>query len=109
MATIDSYTSIITMSRWDQPAPSTSTSPQATAEEQADVSDAIAMAAKIAASLRPGAQGLELVRLNRNEPEGDFVKDIEVNDLRNRYVLTKDTTQKEVGPVSVLQASGTWR
>ena len=28
--------------------------------------------------------------------EGDFIKDIEVNDLRNRYTLTKGSTQKMV-------------
>ncbi|KAG5438024.1 hypothetical protein PCANB_000371 [Pneumocystis canis] len=28
--------------------------------------------------------------------EGDYVKDIEVNDLRNRYVLTKGSTQKMI-------------
>ena len=28
--------------------------------------------------------------------DGDFIKDIEVNDLRNRYMLTKGATQKMV-------------
>jgi len=28
--------------------------------------------------------------------DGDFIKDIEVNDLRNRYTLTKGATQKMV-------------
>ena len=28
--------------------------------------------------------------------DGDFIKDIEVNDLRNRYLLTKGSTQKMV-------------
>lgn len=28
--------------------------------------------------------------------DGDFIKDIEVNDLKNRYTLTKGQTQKEV-------------
>lgn len=28
--------------------------------------------------------------------EGDYIKDIEVNDLRNRYLLTKGSTQKMV-------------
>ncbi|KAF2153022.1 hypothetical protein K461DRAFT_133089 [Myriangium duriaei CBS 260.36] len=30
------------------------------------------------------------------EQDGDFIKDIEVNDLRNRYTLTKGAFQKEV-------------
>ena len=29
--------------------------------------------------------------------DGDYIKDIEVNDLRNRYTLTKSSTQKMVG------------
>jgi len=28
--------------------------------------------------------------------DGDYIKDIEVNDLRNRYMLTKGATQKMV-------------
>jgi hypothetical protein len=28
--------------------------------------------------------------------DGDYIKDIEVNDLRNRYVVTKGSTQKMV-------------
>ena len=28
--------------------------------------------------------------------DGDYIKDIEVNDLRNRYLLTKGSTQKMV-------------
>lgn len=28
--------------------------------------------------------------------DGDYIKDIEVNDLRNRYTLTRGDTQKKV-------------
>lgn len=28
--------------------------------------------------------------------DGDFIKDIEINDLRNRYTLTKGSTQQLV-------------
>ncbi|ROW10649.1 hypothetical protein VPNG_05157 [Cytospora leucostoma] len=31
--------------------------------------------------------------------DGDYIKDIEVNDLRNRYLLTKGTTQKMAPPL----------
>lgn len=31
--------------------------------------------------------------------DGDYIKDIEVNDLRNRYTLTKGATQKMVNLV----------
>lgn len=34
--------------------------------------------------------------------DGDYIKDIEVNDLRNRYTLTKGSTQKMVNTLSGL-------
>jgi hypothetical protein len=37
--------------------------------------------------------------------DGDYIKDIEVNDLRNRYTLTKGATQKMVK--LILLSSGT--
>lgn len=41
---------------------------------------------------------------------GDFVKDIEVNDLRNRYTLTKGSTQKTVNiRICVSLGSGRWQ
>lgn len=30
------------------------------------------------------------------QQDGDYIKDIEINDLRNRYTLTKGATQKMV-------------
>ena len=30
------------------------------------------------------------------QQDGDYIKDIEMNDLRNRYLLTKGATQKMV-------------
>lgn len=30
------------------------------------------------------------------QQDGDYIRDIEVNDLRNRYTLTKGSTQKMV-------------
>jgi hypothetical protein len=79
------------MSRWDAPAPNAAPSgptPNATAAAQA-----AAIAAKIAASLPAGTHGSALIK--KSEDEG-FVRDIEINDLRNRYVLTKGPTQKKV-------------
>lgn len=37
--------------------------------------------------------------------DGDYIKDIEVNDLRNRYTLTKGATQKMVKLDSPIGAS----
>ena len=33
--------------------------------------------------------------------DGDYIKDIEVNDLRNRYTLTKGSTQKTVNTLVI--------
>lgn len=88
-------------SRWDAPSSSSSAAPAAaggstpdTKPSDAAITAAAAIAAKIAASLRPGVAGNELMR--REKEEGDFVRDIEINDLRNRYLLTKGPTQKQV-------------
>ena len=40
--------------------------------------------------------GGHLLKEGIYEQDGDFIKDIEVNDLRNRYTLTKGATQKMV-------------
>ena len=75
--------------KWDEPAGDT------TADRSTDAAAAAAaIAAKIAAALRPGGPGTDLIK-RENFDEG-FVKDIEINDLRNRYVLTKGSTQKQV-------------
>jgi hypothetical protein len=82
--------------RWDEPAGDETPDPRANDAAAA----AAAIAAKIAASLRPGAAGSELVK--REGHDEGFVKDIEINDLRNRYVLTKGSTQKQVGSMASL-------
>ncbi|ORX33904.1 hypothetical protein BD324DRAFT_637677 [Kockovaella imperatae] len=86
--------------KWDEPAGDTAPDARTSAAPSGSsdaAAQAAAIAAKIAASLRgpPGAQGHELVK-SENKDEG-FVKDIEINDLRNRYVLTKGSTQKQIG------------
>lgn len=55
------------------------------------------------------------------QQDGDYIKDIEVNDLRNRYTLTKGATQKMVTipfefsscplmqPISAFLHVHTWR
>jgi len=36
------------------------------------------------------------------QQDGDYIKDIEINDLRNRYTLTKGSTQKMVNILNAL-------
>lgn len=51
-------------------------------------------------SASPGASGsgnsVALVNGEMYIADGDYIRDIEVNDLRNRYTLTKGSTQKMV-------------
>ncbi|CAK9781934.1 hypothetical protein CC85DRAFT_286958 [Cutaneotrichosporon oleaginosum] len=106
-------------SRWDAPAPGAEAAPAnappaappVTAEQAQDAATKAAeIAAKIAASLRPtGSSGQELVA-RAKKPEGEFVKDIEVNDLRNRYVLTKAATQKQIEDETgaSIETKGVW-
>lgn len=39
------------------------------------------------------------------QADGDYIQDIEVNDLRNRYLLTKGSTQKMVNTHCILLIS----
>lgn len=81
------------MSRWDAPAPGGNAAPSGPTPNATAAAQAAAIAAKIAASLPAGTHGSALIK--KSEDEG-FVRDIEINDLRNRYVLTKGPTQKKV-------------
>jgi hypothetical protein len=82
--------------KWDEPAPAApapvSTKPGVDPRASEAAAAAAAIAAKIAASLRPGPYGMELIK----KDEGEYYQDIEINDLRNRYVLTKGATQQQV-------------
>ena len=51
----------------------------------------------------PGASGLSTSNINGDMyiADGDYIKDIEVNDLRNRYTLTKGSTQKMVNTLVI--------
>jgi len=44
----------------------------------------------------PSAGDSATLNVDIYQQDGDFIKDIEVNDLRNRYTLTKGSTQKMV-------------
>ncbi|TYJ56950.1 hypothetical protein B9479_002396 [Cryptococcus floricola] len=94
-------------SRWGEAPASDSPGPAGSSATASDAAArAAAIASKIAQSLRP--QGNELVK--KDEDEGAFVKDIEINDLRNRYVLTKGATQKQISDETgcVITTKGVW-
>ena len=85
--------------KWDQAAPevepevpskATKTEDTKTASEAA--ATAAAIAAKIAAQFANGGPGGG----GKDPYDGDFTHDIDINDLRNRYLLTKGSTQQQV-------------
>ena len=44
----------------------------------------------------PASNSAAQVNSDMYQQDGDYIKDIEINDLRNRYTLTKGATQKRV-------------
>ena len=85
--------------KWDQAAPEldsevpskvTKTEDTKTATEAA--ATAAAIAAKIAAQFANGGTG----GAGKDPYDGEFTHDIDINDLRNRYLLTKGYTQQQV-------------
>ena len=85
--------------KWDQAAPevdpempskATKTEETKTASEAA--ATAAAIAAKIAAQFANGGTGGG----GKDPYDGEFTHDIDINDLRNRYLLTKGSTQQQV-------------
>jgi len=91
--------------KWDEGTPEAKPATPNAGKPDEATSAAAAIAAKIAASIRGpnGAQGHELMRLIPGED--GYIKDIPINDLKNRYVLTKGSTQKEVSLPSSLACS----
>ena len=83
--------------KWDQPAPGEEgTTPKAAKTEESKTASeaaaaAAAIAAKIAAQFASGALGG-----GDKEHDAEFVQDIDINDVRNRYLLTRGSTQDQV-------------
>jgi hypothetical protein len=93
--------------KWDQAAPEElkdepeSPSKIAKVEEGKSASTAAAaaaaIAAKIAAQYSGGAAGGGSGLLGPKDiHDGEFTQDIDINDVRNRYMLTKGSTQQQV-------------
>lgn len=93
--------------KWDQAAPESSpfeldtpikaqkTDEGKTASEAAAA--AAAIAAKIAAQFSAGGGIAGSIQIGQKDPhDGDFTHDIDINDVRNRYMLTKGSTQTDV-------------
>ncbi|KAF9480976.1 hypothetical protein BDN70DRAFT_876994 [Pholiota conissans] len=84
--------------KWDQPAPGEETSTPskvAKTDETRSASEAAAaaaaIAAKIAAQFASGALGGD-----SKDHDAEFTHDIDINDVRNRYLLTRGSTQDQI-------------
>ncbi|KAG6829742.1 hypothetical protein H0H92_003618 [Tricholoma furcatifolium] len=81
--------------KWDQPAQGDeeTVTKVAKTEESKTASDAAAAAAAIAAKIAAQfANGVGMKDLH----DGEYTHDIDINDVRNRYLLTKGSTQEQV-------------
>lgn len=102
--------------KWDQAATEGSETDGATpskavkTEEGKTASEAAAAAAAIAAKIAAqfagsgggsGTGGAFSSGL-KDPHDGDFTHDIDINDVRNRYLLTKGSTQTQVGSLVLL-------
>ncbi|KAG2364660.1 hypothetical protein BDR07DRAFT_1354774 [Suillus spraguei] len=93
--------------KWDQAAPEL-TPPESDHPVKAPKTDegktaseaaaaAAAIAAKIAAQFSAGGGIAGSIQIGQKDPhDGDFTHDIDINDVRNRYMLTKSSTQTEI-------------
>ncbi len=88
--------------KWDQagPEPGEGEGQSAKAvkvEDGKTASEAAAAAAAIAAKIAAQFASSGGASLGPKDPhDGDFNKDIDINDVRNRYLLTKGSTQQQV-------------
>lgn len=92
--------------KWDQAAPEEDAPAKAPkVEDGKTASEAAAAAAAIAAKIAAqfaGQPGGGSVLGPKDPHDGDFVHDIDINDVRNRYLLTKGSTQTQVRPLTIL-------
>ncbi|KAH8101920.1 hypothetical protein BXZ70DRAFT_932475 [Cristinia sonorae] len=98
--TLHLYTDMSSKRKWDQAGPATDEPPSkaAKSDEGKTAAEAAAAAAAIAAKIAAqfaGSTGSS--SLGPKDPhDGDFVHDIDINDVRNRYLLTKGSTQQQI-------------
>ncbi|SPO29433.1 uncharacterized protein UTRI_04838_B [Ustilago trichophora] len=109
-------------SRWDSPANVAQAASSSSASTSAAASAAAAAAAKIAAQFasksQPASKESEpsasssssAERKDKDAHDADFTHDIEINDQRNRYMLTKGQTQQQIHRETgaSVTTKGTW-
>jgi hypothetical protein len=95
--------------KWDQAAPETEEGGESTptkaqkAEDGKTASEAAAAAAAIAAKIAAqyAAGGIPSGSGLKDPHDAEFTYDIDINDVRNRYMLTKGPTQMEVSEMNL--------
>lgn len=87
--------------KWDQAAPSAEDA-TGKGDDGKTASDAAAAAAAIAAKIAAQFAGGGLSGGMKDPHEAEFTRDIDINDVRNRYMLTKGSTQQQVRSFCVL-------
>ncbi|KAI0037139.1 hypothetical protein K488DRAFT_39491 [Vararia minispora EC-137] len=82
----------------------------AKSEDSRDASSAAAAAAAIAAKIAAQFSAGGGMGGTKDPHDGDFTKDIDINDVRNRYLLTKGPTQQQIHEETgaVVSTKGTW-
>ncbi|KAJ7580193.1 hypothetical protein C8J56DRAFT_962499 [Mycena floridula] len=93
--------------KWDQAGPEGPEAPPKPAEDTKSASDAAAAAAAIAAKIAAQFANGTLPGMNN---DAEFTHDIDINDVRNRYMLTKGTTQQQINEETGASVStkGVW-
>jgi len=86
--------------KWDQPAPGEEANPVtkvAKTDEGKSASEAAAAAAAIAAKIAAQfSSGAFIGDAMKDHNDAEFSHDIDINDVRNRYLLTRGSTQDQV-------------
>jgi hypothetical protein len=96
----DQLKSMSSKRRWDQQGPIEDDSSKPKLEDKS-ATDAAAAAAAIAAKIAAQFAGGALGAGTKDPHDGDYIQDIDINDVRNRYMLTKGSTQQQVRVMSV--------
>lgn len=85
--------------KWDQAAPAAEGQESAVKSEDSNrtASEAAAAAAAIAAKIAAQFAGGAGLNGGMKDPhDAEYTQDIDINDVRNRYMLTKGSTQQQV-------------
>jgi len=85
--------------KWDQPAPGEEANPitkVAKTDEGKSASEAAAAAAAIAAKIAAQFSSGMFSDGMKDHNDAEFTHDIDINDVRNRYLLTRGSTQDQV-------------